>query len=241
MNEERYIIFDQYLQGELTVDERNSFEKQLVEDPEMASAFESFKEMHFQLENKFGQEAEREVFTENLTRISDKYFQKKKTKVVSLKPWYFAAAASVVIMFGLFFFDYNHYPNFEDYNHPESAYFTERGVSEETLKKAEDSFNGKRYEQAIPFFEAILKENNSLEMQYFYGISLLQVGKYVKAETIFKQLEQGNSVYKEKAKWNLALSKLKQGKYKECKAILQTISQDYENYDEVEHLLEELE
>lgn len=88
---------------------KNNFEKQLSEDPTLASAFESFKEMHFQLDNKFGKEAEREIFTENLTRISDKYFNKKKTKVVSLKPWYFAAAASVTIMFGLFFFDYNHY------------------------------------------------------------------------------------------------------------------------------------
>ncbi|AWK03884.1 hypothetical protein HYN56_06430 [Flavobacterium crocinum] len=240
MNEERYILFDQYLQGELTVDERSNFEKQLNEDPELASAFESFKEMHFQLDNKFGIETEREAYKENLSRISDKYFHKKKNKVVSLKPWYFAAAASVAIMFGLFFFDYKHYPNFEDYNHPESAYFTERGVSEETLKKAEDNFNGKRYEKAIPFFEAILKENNSEEIKYFYGVSLLQVGKYVKAETIFRELEAGNSVFKEKAKWNMALSKLKQGKYKECQEILQTISQDFEDYDDVEQLLEEL-
>lgn len=241
MNEERYILFDQYLQGELSVDEKSNLEKQLAEDPELASALESFKEMHFQLENKFSHEQEREVFKENLTRISDKYFNKKKTKVVSLKPWYLAVAASVAIMFALFYFDYNHYPNFEDYNHPESAYFTERGVSEETLKKAENDFNGKRYEKAIPLFESILKEDNSPEIKYFYGVSLLQVSKYVKAETIFKELESGNSVYKEKAKWNMALSKLKQGKYKECKAVLQTISQDYEDYDDVEHLLEELE
>ncbi|RYJ40093.1 Apc3 domain containing protein [Flavobacterium anhuiense] len=240
MNEERYILFDQYLQGELTVDEKNNLEKQLSEDAEMASEFESFKEMHFQLENKFGREQERADFEENLTRISDKYFNKNKQNVVSLKPWYFAAAASVIIMFGLFFFDYKHYPNFEDYNHPESAYFTERGVSEAILKQAENNFNGRRYDTAIPIFEMILKENNSEEIKYFYAVSLLQVGKYVKAESIFKELEAGNSVYKEKAKWNLALSKLKQGKYDDCKAILQTISQDYEDYDEVEQLLEEL-
>ncbi|MFB9078330.1 CDC27 family protein [Flavobacterium procerum] len=240
MNEERYILFDQYLQGELTVDEKSNFEKQLAENPELAAELETFREMHFQMENKFGIAQEREVFADNLTRISDKYFQKKKPKIVSMKPWYFAAAASAAIMFGLFFFDYKHYPNFEDYNHPESAYFTERGVSEQTLKQAEDNFNGKRYEKAVPFFEAILKENNSPEIQYFYGISLLQTGRYVKAENVFKELEAGNSVYKEKAKWNRALSKLKQGKYKECEEILQTISQDYENYDEVEQLMEEL-
>lgn len=195
----------------------------------------------FEHENKLSIPAGRDAFEENLTKISDKYFNKKKQKSTSLKPWYFVVVASLIIMFGLFFFDYRHYPNFEDYNHPESAYFTERGVSEAILKQAENNFNGKRYETAIPIFEMILKQNNSDEIKYFYAVSLLQVSKYIKAETIFKELEAGNSAYKEKARWNLALSKLRQGKYQECKAILQTISQNYEDYDNVEQLLEELE
>mgnify|MGYP003574866666 FL=1 len=210
---------------------------------ELIAQTEKFEEelKRYGNENKQEIEEDRVAFEGNLTKISDKYFNKKKHKTASLKPWYFAVAISIIVMFGLFFFDYRHYPNFEDYNHPESAYFTERGVSEAILKQAENNFNGKRYETAIPIFESILKENNSDEIKYFYAVSLLQVSKYVKAETIFKELEAGNSVYKEKAKWNLALSKLKQGKYNECKAILQTISQDYEGYDDVEQLLEELE
>lgn len=234
-------IFNDYLRDELDIGEKNSLEKRLSDDKALLSEFENFKEIYLQKENQLEPEPDRLSFIENLTKISDKYFNKKRHKVASLKPWYFAAAISVIVMFGLFFFDYRHYPNFEDYNNPESAYFTERGVSEAILKQAENNFNGKRYETAIPIFEMILKENNSDEIKYFYAVSLLQVSKYVKAETIFKELEAGNSVYKEKAKWNLALSKLKQGKYKECKAILETISQDYEDYEDVEHLLEELE
>ncbi|MET3025245.1 tetratricopeptide repeat protein [Flavobacterium sp. UW10123] len=239
--QKKYRIFDNYLKDELDIDEKNSLEKRLSGDEVLRSEFENFKEVYFQKENQFATEPDRLAFVENLTKISDRYFNKKQHKTASLKPWYFAAAASVIIMFGLFFFDYKHYPNFEDYNHPESAYFTERGVSEAILKQAENNFNGKRYETAIPIFEMILKENNSDEIKYFYAVSLLQVGKYVKAENIFKELEAENSVYKEKAKWNLALSKLKQGKYDDCKAILQTISQDYEDYDQVEQLSEELE
>jgi len=210
---------------------------------ELIAQTEKFEEeqKHYKEENKFEIEQEKVAFEENLTRISDKYFHKKRNKAVSYKPWYFAAAISLIVMFGLFFFDYRHYPNFEDYNHPESAYFTERGVSEAILKQAENNFNGKRYETAIPIFEMILKENNSDEIKYFYAVSLLQVSKYVKAETIFKELASGNSTFKEKAKWNLALSKLKQGKYKECKAVLQTISQNYEDYEQVEQLSEDLE
>ncbi|GAA6768098.1 hypothetical protein AAFH68_40500 [Flavobacterium sp. CGRL1] len=77
MNEERYILFDQYLQGELTADAKNDFEKQLLEDPEFASEFETFKEVQFQLANKFGIEQEREAFKQNLTQISEKHFDKK--------------------------------------------------------------------------------------------------------------------------------------------------------------------
>lgn len=134
MNEERYILFDEYLQGELTIEGKNDFERQLLEDPEFASQFEIFKDVQFQLANKFGIEQERQAFKENLTQISEQHFG-KKTKVIGLKPWYLAVAASVAVLFGLFFFNYNQNPVFADYNNPEQASFTVRGTVDETLKK----------------------------------------------------------------------------------------------------------
>jgi TolA-binding protein len=239
MNEERYILFDQYLQGEMTVEERNSFEKQLSEDHELSSEFETFKEVQLRLTAKFEFEEEREAFKANLTAISDKHFNTSTPKVVLMRPWYYAAAASIIVLFGLFFFDYNN-PTFADYDNPEPASFVERGDTNATLKEAQAAFNDGKYKEAIPLFEEILKENKTPEIQYFYGVALLEESKYPKAEAVFNELKSGTSVYKEKATWNLALSKLKQKKYKECKEILQTISQDYENYDDVERLLDEL-
>lgn len=239
MNEERYILFDQYLQGEMTVEEKDSFEKQLSEDHELSSEFETFKEVQLRLTTKFEFEEEREAFKTNLTEISDKHFNTSKPKVVLMRPWYYAAAASVIILFGLFFFDYNN-PTFADYDNPETAAFVERGDTNATLKEAQAAFNDGRYKEAIPLFEEILKENNTPEIQYFYGVSLLEESKYPKAEAVLNELRSGTSVYKEKATWYLALSKLKQKKYNECKAVLETISQDYENYDDVEKLLDEL-
>jgi TolA-binding protein len=239
MNEERYILFDQYLQEEMTVEEKDSFEKQLSEDHELSSEFETFKEVQLRLKNKFEFEEEREAFKTNLNEISDKHFNTSKPKVVLMRPWYYAAVASVIILFGLFFFDYNN-PTFADYDNPETAAFVERGDTNATLKEAQAAFNDGRYKEAIPLFEEILKENNTPEIQYFYGVSLLEESKYPKAEAVFNELRSGTSVYKEKATWNLALSKLKQKKYNECKAVLETISQDYENYDDVEKLLDEL-
>ena len=240
MNEERYILFDQYLQGELQVDERADFEKQLLEKPEFASEFETFKSIHIQLENKFGYEAEREAFKENLNQISEKHFNTSEPKVVVMRPWYYAAAASVIILFGLFFFDYNQNPSFHDYNHPGQAHFTERSTTNVQLLQAEKAFNTRKFKEAVPFFEAALKENKTPEVQYYYGVSLLEISQYEKAEAVFNELKTTSPVYKDKSLWNLALMKLKQKDYKGCKQILQTISQDYEDYDEVQELLDAL-
>lgn len=240
MNEEHYLLFDQYLQGEMTVEERNNFEKEVSGNPEFAAEFRTFKEVQVQLQNKFGHVQEREAFKENLSVISDEHFNKNKPKLVLMRPWYYAAAASVVILFGLFFFNQNAKPDFADYSQQEHAYLTERGNVQEELKQAEEAFNSKKYKAAIPLFESILKENKTPEIQYYYGIALLEEDQFSKSEAVFNELKSGTSVYREKALWYLALSKLKQKDYKASKQILQTISQDYEDYDKVQKLLNAL-
>ncbi|MEO6177912.1 MAG: tetratricopeptide repeat protein [Flavobacterium circumlabens] len=241
MNEERYILFDQYLEGELTIDEKANFEKQVADDPQFAAEFAAFRTAQQQLENKFGIAAEREAFKENLMKISDKHFHKDKSKVIALKPWNYAVAASVVILIGLFFFNYSKNPVYEDFSQHEQAYFTERGNANTTLKQAETAFNAHNYKVAIPLFEKILKESKTPEIQLFYGISLLEEDQYKKAEAVFEALRAGTSVYQDKATWNLALCKLKQKDYAGCKKILLTIPQDYEDNVEVQLLLKDLE
>ena len=240
MNEEHYLLFDQYLQGKLTIEERNSFEKEVSENPEFAAEFRTFKEVMVELQNKFGHVQEREAFKENLSDISDKHFNKNKPKVVKLKPWYYAAAASAAILFGLFFFNHNSDPNFEDFNQPEQAYFTERGDAALELKQAEDAFNSKNYKKAIPLFETILKENKTAEIHYFYGIALLEENQFIKAESVFNELKSGTSVYKNKAIWYLALSKLKQEDEAACVLILKTLPQDSEDYKQAQQLIKKL-
>jgi hypothetical protein len=239
MNEERYIVFDQYLQNELSAEEKIKFEKELSEDPELASAFDTFKELNLHLENKFGNADEFDAFKENLESISNDHFKTSKPKVIKLKFWHYAVAASVAVLFGLFFFQ-NRNPNFEDFNQHENAYFTERGDVDGNLKQAEETFNAKNYKAAILFFEAVLKVKKTPEIHYFYGVSLLETNRIPDAEAVFNELKSGTSVYKNKAIWSLALSKLKQKDYKSCKEILLTIPSDYEDYDQVQELLKEL-
>lgn len=239
MNEERYIIFEQYLANELSAEEKINFEKQLAEDTELASAFEIFKELNLHLENKFGNEMELKAFKKNLKSVSKEHFKAKKSKVLAFKPWQYTIAASVAVLVGLFVFQ-NINPSFDDYNNPEMATFIERGDVNENLKLAQDAFNTKNYKTAIPYFEGVLKVNKTPEIQYFYAISLLEDNQFQKAESNLSELKSGTSIYKTKAAWYLALSKLKQKDYKSCKEILLTIPDDFEDYDQVQELLNEL-
>jgi TolA-binding protein len=239
MNEERYILFGQYLENELSAEEKINFEKQLSEDTEFASEFETFKELNLHLENKFGNATELNAFKKNLKSISKEHFKTKKSKVVAFKPWQYAIAASVAILVGVFFFQ-NINPSFDDYDNPEMATFTERGDVNENLKSAQDAFNTKEYKAAIPYFEVVINSTKSPEIQYFYAVSLLEDNQFQKAETNFSELKSGTSIYKNKATWYLALSKLKQKEYTSCKEILLTIPDDYEDYDQVQDLLNEL-
>jgi len=239
MNEQRYIIFDHYLQGGMAAEEKNNFENQLKTDPEFAAAFQTFKTVHLQLETKFGNEKEREVFRENLIKVSDKHFY--KPKVIALQPWHYSAAAVLMILVGLFFYNYNQRPSFEDFNHPESAYFTEEDDVNATLKQAETAFNSKEYKKAVFLFETILKKKKKPEIEYFYGVSLLQDNQIKKAQNVFSEIKTTTSAYKDKATWNLALIRLKQRNFQACKKILLSIPEDFEDYVEVQILLRELE
>jgi hypothetical protein len=240
MNEERYIEFGQYLDNEMTIEQKITFEKQMSEDKELASAFEIFKELNLHLSNKFGNETELNAFKQNIKSISTEHFKDKKSKVIAFKPWQYSIAASVAILIGLFVFMQNNNPNFEDYNQHENAYFIERSSVNENLKKAQDAFNSKNYKEAITNFEKVRKQNESPEIQLFYAISLLEYNQFQKADVYLMDLKLGNSVFKNMATWYLGLSKLKQKDYKSCKEILKSIPSDYEDYEQVEQLLNEL-
>ena len=82
------------------------------------------------------------------------------------------------------------------------------------LLQAEKAFNSRKFKDAILFFEMALKDNKTPEVQYYYGVSLLQISEYQKAEVVFNELKASSPIYKDKSLWNLAIMKLKQKDYK---------------------------
>jgi hypothetical protein len=240
MQEELYLSFENYLNNEMPDNDKIIFENRLQQEPDFLASFNLYKETTGFAQLKFSKEAD--DFKANLKSISASHFAKEtpsKTKVIQLKPWFYAVAAVLVLFFGLQLFQ-NGNPVFDNYNQFEPASITVRGENSDNLAKAQKAFNDKNYKEAIPLFESILKQNNSPEINYLYGISLLQDNRILEAEKVFSQLRNGNTIYKDNAVWCLALAKLKQKDYIACKNFILEIPEGADYYEVSRKLLREL-
>src|SRR5690606_33814315 len=132
-------------------------------------------------------------------------------------------------------------PVYGDYANFNKISLTVRGGNEELLPKAEKAFNEGNYEESLLYFDQILaKEDDYKEIQLYKSIALIETSQYEEAEELLTVLSTGASVFKYDAMWYLALSKLKQKKYEECKIILERIPEDTEGYKKAQKLLRKL-
>jgi predicted negative regulator of RcsB-dependent stress response len=239
MDEALYIAFENYLNNGMQHQERLEFENQLENDAVIKEKFELYKETTRFLAVKF--DPNTIDFKKNLETISREHFAetKSKPKIITFRPWQYAVAATVVIVFGILL-TISGNPGYGDYSQHENAYFVERSTADENLKDAQNAFNNKDYQKAIVSFEKA-PDLTSPEVQYYYAIALIETNHYKRAALYLNNIRSGNSVYKDKATWYLALSSLKQKKFDECKAYLGQIPADAEDYAKAQKLLKDLE
>jgi len=243
MEEKIALLFNDYLQNNLSEKERDSFENRLKKDPVLAKQYHTFRDLYNNLENKFSKE--RASLKHDLDKAGEDYFNttktKKEVKVFKLKPWYYSVAASVILLFGLYNFIFKQGISYTDYSFSEKISLTERNTSSQLLKKAETAFNSKNYLEAIDYFNLIISDNpNYNELLFYKGVALVEINSLTAAELVFTKLQESNSIYKNKALFYLALIKLKQKDYKECKKILQTLPETAEDFNNAQEILREL-
>lgn len=244
MQEEIYIVFDNYLQNRMSFEEKKNLETQFKNDIDFREKFELYKHANLFLETKFSKETQ--LFKENLSQVSEKYFSNetekkiKKTKIIPLSSKWFAIAATIVVVVSFWIFNQNDIPKYEEYNNHQKIHLTERSSENTTLKLAEKAFNDKNFQQAIIEFEANNIENLDTEERLYYAISLIETEQYQKSETILLAIKEGNSIFKEDAIWYLGLMALKQKKYDESIKYLKLITDSSERFDTAQTLLNDL-
>ncbi len=245
MDEKTILLFDDYLQGALSPEAKEAFESRLKTEPALNDAFIIFRDVNQHLSHHLSEE--RATFKSTLETIADQHLDtsavpKKAVKVIRFNPWKYAIAASVVVLMGLMFmYQSGGDPLYADYAFNESISLVERDGEGTAFAKAETAFNAKEYQEAIVYFDAILAADSAnAEVQYYKGIALVEVEKYDEAAVIFSQLADGNTLYKHKATWYNALSKLKQGDENACKQLLEKMPVAAEDYEVAQELLKKL-
>ena len=243
MEDQDYILFDQYLQKELSKEELSNFEERLKNDDNFKDSFNTYKELSIHLEHKFEGETEAIAFKENLQNISNQHFNKNTTEEKSNKfnIFKYAVAATVALLIGITAFNQLSNPSYTDYNNHEAISLSVRGEEDGLLKEAENAFNTKNYSEAENAFNKILEKTPSnLEIQLYKAISLIETNQFSEADELLFGLSETNSAYKTKAQWYWALSKLKQEDKETCIKILQQIPETAEYYKHAQKLLNKL-
>ena len=242
MEEQDYIVFEAYLANELSQEERTAFETKLKVDVEFKKAFNTYKELSAYLAHTLENETASELFKSNLENISNTHFgkYKKQKTFFTLKPWQYAVAASIVLLIGFFMFNQST-PVYSDYANYGTISLTVRGDNSELIKTAEAAFNSKDFNKASKAFtELIALDTKNTELEFYRAIAYIELNEFDKADVVLDDVSKGNSVFKNKAIWYLALSKLKQEDYKACTTILKQLSEDAEDFEHAQKLINKL-
>jgi tetratricopeptide (TPR) repeat protein len=242
MEEEIYILIDRYMSGELAETERKVFEDRMKDDPDFAEKANLYMSLSRNLASRFSGENDLQQFRKNLASVSAKHLQPGDgAKVISLKWYHWAAAASVaLICLALFYGNSSTAPTYAGYAVHEPLALAERG--EDPLRRqAEEAFNSKNYDRALEYFNRLLEvDPANVELQLYKGITLMELDYTGQAESIFESIKDANEVYKDKALWYLALSALKREDYNQCRDYLLQIPKDADHYDQASEILDDL-
>ena len=256
---------DKYLEKLMSESENAAFEIELSNNTELQEYLAINKELGIQLDNKdwqfvdaskspqvkdledYFKSEEAQSLKTVLSKVGDKYKDTSKPKSNNnIKRYtFFAIAASVVLLIGLFFLN-NNQNIYNDYNSwQELPSLIERGHSESaTLQDAEQAFIAKDYVSANSFYSKYLKETEVINVNvYLYlGITQLELNQKDKALSTFEAILTSDSIDFSKGYWYKTLVYLKAKDKNNAIKQLKLIVKDSTNYkfSEAEKILKQL-
>jgi cytochrome c-type biogenesis protein CcmH/NrfG len=241
MNEEIYLSFDRYLAHEMPADERVAFELQLRSDTALAEKLRIYQEVQEIVGPRYQREEQEIAFRKNLALIGHEELVEKTGRTVKVNWYVWAVAASIALICAFFFYTSYSTPEYSDYAHYEPLALVERGNEDASILKAQQAFNTQQYAEAVEAINALLKQYDKNDaLKIYKGISLLELDRVAEANSLFTEVSNSSSIYKDKALWMLALSALKQKDYKTSEDFLKKIPAGSSEYKQAQDLLDKL-
>lgn len=217
-------MFNKYLRGEMSEQERFIFENKIKKDTELAEEVNLQREIedtlkdteildfHEQLDSVY------KKLKEDGELLSGQNEIKKNFRIFHIR-WYFAAA-SVIFLIGISTVLYLmlrpalNNRLYAQYFQPYDGSYIVRSEGIQTnikYSQATDLYNAANYEKSWNMFNDICaKDSSDISVFFFKGISAMEINNYNDAIVSFKFIIKDNStLFAEHAKWYLALCYLK--------------------------------
>ncbi|MBG47282.1 MAG: hypothetical protein CML05_03220 [Pseudozobellia sp.] len=207
----------QYFSNQLTSEEQEAFDELLKNDRE-------FKEQ-YDFEKNLQKVIQEEKSTELKEKLQLFESEIKDEKVVQLEPesrfsvyrkW--MVAASIALLIGLGYLGYNSFsgPNYNQLyednfqNYPNTVFEISRGESVESIERnAFSQYELDNYAEAIANFEKIPLADRNGYIDFYMGMSYLNLKQYNKAQEFLKKAAESETQLKAEAYWYLAMVALK--------------------------------
>ena len=250
--EELYDQIAHYLSGNLSEEERTSFEAKISADPKLAQEVAVHRDLKHVLAD-----AEASSMHKLVNEVDAEFFSEKtQAKRPQLKfgaiQYVMAAMVAILLLIGGYWiFIYQagsvtseelYAMNYEVYPIPSSL----RSDAADTLgvveKRAIQAFNNKKYESAADDFEELIKlEPTNTALQFYLGLCRYEQMEFDSGIVIFDSLISSRNPFQRQSKWYLALGYLAQGDPDRAKSLLEELSSSKGKYrSEAEQILKSI-
>jgi tetratricopeptide (TPR) repeat protein len=202
-------LIEAFEKGELTGEELADFERRRANDLAFANEVADYllimKEIRSSQERIFGDTLKKWEKEIDQNREEKKVIPMRQILSIAATLLIIAIAAGYAIL--QFYSAKDNTELFTMYFHPYEDVISQRSAEQGFLQQGMNSYNQKKYTEAISYFEKHLKENpGETSVECYLGISYLADGKISEAKDLFELVKRNDEgLYKEIAQWNLSL------------------------------------
>ncbi len=240
-----------YLDGLLSQEEQNSFEKELSLNKELKDETQSQRYLNETIESRIKATDKLGKLKHNLKNNGKIYFSSStadilktqststKGRIFSIKKWGISIAAAACLLIGLNFLgvfsaNLSQLPAIQ-------SEITRGHNDQKILTAAIDQFNAEEYKRSIVLFSDLLKKDSiNVRFQYYLGLSYLGDKQFQDAADILISIADGNSTYAEDASYFAAIAAWQQDKNDIAVKLLKRISSESTYYKKAKKLLKKL-
>lgn len=223
ISEERQELFERYLLGQMTVEERGSFETKMIEDQDLQNEFDTFKALFHTVEEA-GMRAKLQEFHQNMDEDGVPVRQLNGPK----RKFNFRIAATVLLLLsvGGFWFFNRTAPNerlFDDYYTQDPGLPTVMGSNDNyEFYEAMVDYKQGHYDIAIEKWGKLLEKKPTNDtLNYFIGSAYLANDNAIRSLPYFEQVSNtSSSKFHEEAIYYLGLGYLKLDRKEAAEKIL---------------------